>query len=217
VRYWVCALAGVALFAGCTYLFSTSLVDLLETGTCASGNQPYVIARECPDGTGTSILLLVGSIFGLFVSAGVFALRGARPGSGGRGADHFSPLWAGWALFFTITGAIALISSLGSDTMPSDGKLGGVIVGATFLVMGLPVMLFWLWSVVSGLGGRDERPQGRNLSAQMQDLGAQAGTFAADASGDTISQLERLQKLRDSGALTEAEFQEQKGRLLRDR
>ncbi|MBA3300842.1 MAG: SHOCT domain-containing protein [Thermoleophilaceae bacterium] len=36
----------------------------------------------------------------------------------------------------------------------------------------------------------------------------------AAGGGDSIAALERLAKLRDSGALTDAEFQQQKARIL---
>jgi putative oligomerization/nucleic acid binding protein len=45
----------------------------------------------------------------------------------------------------------------------------------------------------------------------------QPGAGANDAAGggdDRLAQLERLAKLRDSGALTETEFQTEKARLL---
>jgi hypothetical protein len=44
----------------------------------------------------------------------------------------------------------------------------------------------------------------------------QPGAGASDAGGgdDRLAQLERLAKLRDSGALTETEFQTEKARLL---
>jgi len=41
-----------------------------------------------------------------------------------------------------------------------------------------------------------------------------AAPAAADAGGDTVAELERLAKLRDSGALTDAEFQQQKAKIL---
>jgi hypothetical protein len=37
---------------------------------------------------------------------------------------------------------------------------------------------------------------------------------SADGGGDTVAELERLAKLRDSGALTDAEFEQQKARIL---
>jgi hypothetical protein len=220
VRYWVCALLGIAIFVGCVVAFCGSLGDLLETGTCASGNTPYVISRPCPEGTGTDILLLIGSIFGLFVAMGVFALRGARPG-GGKGPGG-SPYVAGWGVFFTATGAVSLIQSLTSDTIPVDGKTGGIIVGATFLLMGLPALVYWVWSVFMDIGGRGESPGLGGLAGQVGTVGT-SGSFDTGSSsssaftpaGDTIADLERLQRLRDSGALTQAEFEEQKARVLR--
>ena len=220
MRYWGCTLAGIGIFLACVVGFSAALADLLEVGTCASGNTPYVIARECPDGMGTKVLLLVASILGLFVAMGVFALRGRRPG-GGKGPGG-SPYVAGWGIFFCATGAVSLVHSLTSETIPADGELGGIIVGATFLLMGLPALVYWIWSVFMDLGGRDERPTGLADRRPAVPRGFGFGTSSespapagAQSSGDTISDLERLQKLRDAGALTPAEFEEQKARILR--
>jgi hypothetical protein len=64
VGYLVKAILGAALFFGGVVLFNVKLVELLETGTCASGNVPYEIAPgyECPDDTGTDILLMTAGI-----------------------------------------------------------------------------------------------------------------------------------------------------------
>jgi hypothetical protein len=43
---------------------------------------------------------------------------------------------------------------------------------------------------------------------------APAPVPAADSGGDTVAELERLAKLRDSGALTDAEFEQQKAKIL---
>jgi hypothetical protein len=61
--------------------------------------------------------------------------------------------------------------------------------------------------------------QGQPVTAFTSATTASAGMGAAAPSGDAspptlIEQIERLAKLRDSGALTEAEFQEQKANLL---
>ena len=58
MRYWSRTLIGAGLFLGSLVLFNVKLIELLDTGTCASGNQPYEIARPCPEGTGTDMLLL---------------------------------------------------------------------------------------------------------------------------------------------------------------
>jgi hypothetical protein len=47
-------------------------------------------------------------------------------------------------------------------------------------------------------------------SAQVVDLRGQAGTPGANAERDPIDQLEKLAELRKSGALTDAEFEQQK-------
>ena len=51
-----------------------------------------------------------------------------------------------WGLFFTATGATSLIASLTNQAIQdsSGGKLGGIIVGGTFLVMGVPALLIAL-------------------------------------------------------------------------
>jgi len=40
------------------------------------------------------------------------------------------------------------------------------------------------------------------------------GLFKSIGSGDHLADLERLAKLRDSGALTDAEFEQQKAKIL---
>ncbi|MEZ5156867.1 MAG: SHOCT domain-containing protein [Solirubrobacterales bacterium] len=216
MRYWTLLILGFLIFAGSIYLFTDALTELLDTGTCASGNTPYVIAKQCPDGTGANILMLVGSVFGLMLAAIVFALRGDRPG-GGTGIGG-SPFVAGWGIFFSVTGAVSLLHSVGSDTIPADGKLDGIIVGATFLLMGLPALVYWVWSVVMDLGG-DEHPSGMaaatGFSVADPRASAPARFAAASGGGDRIAELERLQRLRESGALTAAEFEREKARILR--
>ena len=139
--YLLKAVLGAALFVGAVVVFNVKLIALLETGTCASGNTPYEIARPCPEGTGTDMLLLVGSIFAGLVGAGLFAARGRPPW---RERSRDGAVWSSgllaWALFFSATGAVSLIHALSSETIGPDGELGGIIVGATFLLMGLPAL-----------------------------------------------------------------------------
>lgn len=228
MRYWTVTILALAVFASCTALFSDKLTGLLDAGTCASGNQPFVVARECPEGTETDGFLLGASVLGLLVAAAILPLRGPRPGGGtvvGLGA---SMLW-GWALFFTVTGAISLVHSLTSEVIGPDGKTGGIIVGVTFLLMGLPVLAFVFAGLVARLRGRDERQLGSFSSSGLADravtrlIGSHGPARAssgfrseaeAPSTEATLQQLERLQRLRDSGALSEAEFAEQKRRIL---
>ena len=169
MRYRIFMLAAILVFAGSVYLFCTKLTTLLDTGTCASGG-PYQISRPCPEGTGTDVLLLNVSIVGLFVAAGLAGLRGQRPGGGGISFNRM--MLSGWALFFSISGAVSLIHSQTSEVIGPDGKLGGTIVGVTFLVMGVPVLVFLIWSAISGRGRRRGRGFG---SPETVYAGAEPG------------------------------------------
>jgi hypothetical protein len=242
--YLIKAPLGLGLFVGGIVLFNVKLVALLETGTCASGNTPYQISQPCPAGTGTDILLLTAAIFGGLIGAAIFAFRGDPPwdrdGRGGRFGNFSFGLFA-WGAFFTATGATSLIASLTNQAIEdsSGGKLGGIIVGATFLVMGAPALLIALWRLVSGLGRRDERPPSTIATAGGMGGGGvmsrmSAGLDQARAAqqlpsrlpwgstpptsgggtSDQIAKLERLQKLRESGALTDTEFEREKAKIL---
>ena len=235
--YLLKSIIGAALFVGGTVVFNVKLVELLEVGTCASGNQPFQIARECPDGVGAAVGLMVGSIFAGLLGAALFAFRGDPPWGDGRRSAMLSAFSWGtfaWGIFFAASGAAILIASRTSEDMPADGKLGGTIVGITFLVMGVPAVLFAVWSLATSIGDRDERPAtaaasglggfgaGSASTSQMMrgaqsalgSFGSSGGTASAPSSGDSVSELERLQRLREAGALTEEEFQREKAKVL---
>src|SRR3954449_6918031 len=169
--YLVKAPLGLGLFFGGIVLFNVKLVSLLETGTCASGNTPYQISQPCPAGTGTDILLLVAGIFGGLIGAGIFAFHGAPPWDRDRPLNRpneFSFGLFAWGLFFVGTGATSLIASLTNQAIQdsSGGQLGGIIVGGTFLLMGVAALLISLWRLVSGIG-RDELPPTATAAAGM--------------------------------------------------
>lgn len=196
-------------------LFNVQLVKFLEVGTCASGNVPYEIAPgyECPEGTTGEFWLFVGSVFGMLVSTGMYAARGAGPG--GRRSGFAWPLLA-WGAFFAGTGAVSLIASLTSDTIGPDGELGGIIVGITFLGMGLPALALTAFGV--GWGRRRLETSGfarvaMNIYRETAGDPKPRPRHPVD-NGDSIDKLERLQRLRESGAINDAEFEEQKARVL---
>src|SRR5215208_5262744 len=151
MAYLTKAIFGLGLFGGGIALANVKLVQLLETGTCASGNTPYAIRNPCPAGTGTAILLLMAGIFAVILGAGLFAARGTP--SWGRGRSHrVSTFSLTWGVGFTVTGATALIAALGDDSLGQGGELGGMIVGITFLLMGVPALLYTAWSLIATLG-----------------------------------------------------------------
>ena len=242
--YLIKAPLGLGLFIGGLVLFNVKLVSLLQTGTCATGNTPYQIAQPCPSGTGTDILLLMAGIFGGLIGVGLFTTRGDPPWDKDRPInirrDFTFPAFA-WGLAFTATGATALIASLTDESVKSasGAQLGGLIVGGVFLVMGLPVLVMSFWWAIKDFRRGDERPAtatgvagmgggtmsrmtaGLNQARAMQQLSGRlpwgSGTGTASSGGGTggqIAKLERLQKLRESGALTDAEFEREKAKVL---
>jgi hypothetical protein len=237
VGYLIKAGLGLALFFGAIVVFNVKIQELLDTGTCASGNVPYEIAPgyECPEGTGTDMILLTISIPVGLIGAAIFAFRGEPPwGSRGRSVGMFGLGTLAWGLFFAATGAALLIgqpygesvNAAGETVGRPDSQLGSTIVGITFLVMGLPALLLGIWTQVKGLGGRrDQRPPaipgagalGGAFDALAQRIPTPTPTPATPASrggGDTIGKIERLQKLRESGAITDAEFEREKAKVL---
>lgn len=204
---------GLSLFAGALILFNVKLVEMLEIGTCASGNVPFQISKPCPEGVGTSILLIGASTLVGTFGAILFALRGEAPWTSGRrrASGFFGWGTMFWGLFFTVTGAWTLVATFQSETMGPDGELGGRIVAGTFLVMGVPALGVATWSLVRGAIGRDPAP-----SSELPRMPMPSGPAGGGGTGDVVGRIERLARLRDSGALTDAEFEREKTKLLSD-
>jgi putative oligomerization/nucleic acid binding protein len=239
--YLIKATLGLALFLGGIALFNVKLISLLETGTCASGNTPYQISKPCPSGTGTDILLLMGSLLGAGIGGLLFVNRGDPPG-GRKPLDlegDFTFGVAAWGLFFTATGATSLYGSLTNEAIKASGggQLGGIIVGATFLLMGIPAVVISVRSLIRDLRTRGQRPRtvtaettgssaspssgwsrmtsGFDVSEAVKSLPwVSAGGGSAGGTGDQIAKLERLQRLHESGALTDSEFEQEKAKIL---
>jgi hypothetical protein len=108
-----------------------------------------------------------------------------------------------------------------------DSQLGSTITAVTFLVMGVPALLLGLWSAFRGLTGRrDERPAATAGGAGLGALATAMSRFTPRATsspsaagarspgGDQIGKIERLQKLRESGAITDSEFEREKAKIL---
>ena len=224
--YLVKAGAGLALFFGGLIVFNMTLQDLLDIGTCASGNTPYQISQPCPEGTGTKMMLLFASIAGGLIGCALFAFRGDPPwGERRRSFGMFGWGTLAWGLFFTGTGlALMLGGPYGEVADPAtgevvgrpDSQLGANITGITFLVMGVPALLLGLWNVFRALRNpRDERPpSAASAAASFRGGLSGSGSRSSSSGGDAIAKIERLQKLRESGALTKAEFDKEKAKIL---
>ncbi|HEY5159984.1 MAG TPA: hypothetical protein VII83_02820, partial [Gaiellaceae bacterium] len=124
------ALIGLALFVGGLSGLSVGLVHMMHIGTCASGNTPYVIGRQCPSGTGWYFALLFGSVFAALIGAALAALGMALP----------------MGIGFTAIGAVALYGGLTAPGSAQGAAVAGYTVGPIFIVMGLIYLAFAFWS-----------------------------------------------------------------------
>lgn len=76
-RYGRTAL-GLLLVLGGVAGFGLCLVELMNTGTCASGG-PYVSARPCPANTEYYAIGMFPAVISALAGIGVLATRGGRP------------------------------------------------------------------------------------------------------------------------------------------
>jgi hypothetical protein len=199
--YYVRLIVGLGLFLGGFVAFEVALANLLEVGTCASGNTPYAIAQPCPEGTGKYAAMLPAGIIGGLIGAGIYAFRGDRPGG-----DLFDPPIGfgtiAWALLFCGTGLVCIYMRVFSDVeLQAGAKFATIFIAALFIPMGLAPIVFGIWS------SWDDRDSARRR-ASNPNLATSGG------SDDSLAKIERLNKLRESGALTQSEFDAEKAKLL---
>lgn len=220
------ALALTALVAGCWGLYHA-----VRTGTCGSGG-PYVSARPCPQDTGLYILALVGGIFAMIIAVPIYG-SSRRPGRLGLGLVM-------WILGFTLAGGTALFAAFGpAASGRSDSELGAAIVAAVLIPMGVAPLLAvpFLWgrprasssasgSGFSGFGGAGAAsgppgggwPQAPSPPPPppLPGRGSGGAQPSERPVGDALDRLRRLGELRAAGVLSEAEFEAQKERLLKE-
>jgi hypothetical protein len=197
-------LAGLAAFAW-------GLFHLIQTGTCASGG-PFVIAQECPEGTGLKVTAVMVGV--------VVALVGGLAAGVGIGVV---PL-----VFMTVGGASIASANLGE--VPEGMGAFPYAFGVPFLVIGL----LWLVATV-GLSRYFSRPNSPSGSgppdrSKIPLFGAHGVPPEArpapvplippDPAPEKpqplvrLEQLERLAALEKSGAITSAEYERMKIEIL---
>ena len=136
MKYFLRTTIGLGLLIASIVAISYAVYQLLQIGTCASGG-PYVIGRECPEGTEWLGLTIPISVFVMLFGAYLYATRGAPPGSDnpGDGGYALALIWSG--LFLGIAFA-CFWGVWGPDANPGPGgKTGGLIVGFLFVPLGL--------------------------------------------------------------------------------
>jgi hypothetical protein len=197
MKYVVRTFIGMLGFAFCWVLVGWGIYDMLQIGTCASGG-PYVVARECPDGTGGIFFALMGGILGLFVAAGIYLTRGTPPG-GPPPQNAGIILWFWTGLFWSLAVG-CFLGVWGPDANPGPGgKEGGLIVG----FMGL----------IFGIGGIFATTLGRKTARAFSLPGTASGPVVDAADQGRINELARL---RQGGSLTDDEFETLKNKIVRE-
>ena len=192
--------------AGLTVLFLSMRAVMDIGGVCASGATPYEISRPCPDGIP---ILMIGGIWLGVIAAIVYFLTA----SSARIPSLAGLLWP------------ALFISLGFNFLqyafnPPEGDgivWGWLIPGVLFMLMGAVPLWLWLSVMVSKARAGDvAEPTSlkmASLAASMRQLRDPRSPVAAPTQG-IVDELERLDALHRSGAISDSEFEKAKRRLL---
>lgn len=220
---------GVAGLAMCLTLVFLAMRAVMDVGGfCAEGG-PYVIETHCPEGVP---LVLVGGIFGLFGFGGLTAWKGSVIGE-----PYGALVLLAWPALFLSLGWNFLEYAL--NPPPGQGIVWGwLIPGVLFVLMGGLPLLGVLPIANTGRAGSARTrlstgiaPRARSspvidaeratMATVMTELLGQKVDEAAEESpdgapsGDLVSKLERLAALRESGALSYAEFEQAKRALMK--
>lgn len=199
--------------------------SVTQIGTCASGNQPFVSARPCPEGTELKMLAIVAGTFAGLAGMALYAF-GRRGRGGGSTLGLATVMWA--LTFVGIAGACAL-AAFGPDALPdNDGaRVAAIVLLVVFIPMGLIPLIVAIAASRSSRRGREARaeqavpldpratatraPAARApLTTPIVPLAPVAGSGVRDP----IGQLERLARLRADGTIDAAEFDRLKARIL---
>jgi hypothetical protein len=210
MRYVVRTFVAMFLFAFCWVAVAYGIYQMLQIGTCASGG-PYVSARQCPDGTTAIFFALMGGILGLFVAGGIYLTRGKPPGAASEPSNGGIVVWFWTGLFWSLA-AGSFLGVWGPQAAPGPGgNAGGLIVGFMGLIMG-----------AGGLFALRRKRQRTPLLFSPAVLGlATTAARSLNVAGMGAEQqgsgrVDTLDRLRQSGALTDAEFETLKNKIMRE-
>ena len=214
IKYWSLSLLGMLVSLAALLLMTWALYHLVRTGTCASGG-PYVSARPCPEGTGAKILGLTGAIFALLIGGGIYAARGSR--------GHGATLGMGivlWSLLFISLAAATFVAAFGPANNDDPGaRTAAIVLAIVFLPMAI---LPLIGAVGFGFGRKRLKGQAPETVRAYPEPAPPQFPFAPPPkapgapAGDVAARLRKLDELRDSGLLTDDEFEAKKAEILRE-
>jgi hypothetical protein len=184
----VLGLGGIALLG-------IGMSNVLDVGTCGSGG-PYVIARACPKGSGVWGVLLIVGFFVWF--AGLFVSKEGlvKPGAG----------QIIWTAGFAGGGVALLVKAFTQSSLGQDSKLGIYIMASIFIPLGLGL---WVPTAVRFLRRRTG-PGEQKTDSEARGHAARP-VHQRGIAVDREAWMKQLNRLRSSGALTRAEFDQLKG------
>ncbi|HEX9823982.1 MAG TPA: SHOCT domain-containing protein [Actinomycetota bacterium] len=223
------------LTAGLTVLYLGMRAVMEIGGFCAEGG-PFVIEHHCPQGVAG---LMMGGIWGGLIFAGLYGWQvfkhsvpsflvllwpalflslgwnflefGLNPPGGGGLAWG----WLVCAIVFGLMGGLPLIWALKAMGRRFRGEEAGGAFGSLGGLRGAKGQLSSLIGMARKVSQAAERVNAAPGDTIRVDVGSDdADTSDAGSSDDMVSALERLDALRRSGALDEAEYAEAKRRIL---
>jgi hypothetical protein len=217
----------LAAASACMTLLFLGMRSVMEIGgSCAEGG-PYVPVRPCPKGIP---LVMIGGIWGGIIFLGLYVWRGFRAGApsfialawpalflslgwnflefGLNPPGDGGPVW-GWlicAFFFALMGGLPLIAILPAMFRSLTGRqepLGATAAGAALRTQ---IKAAAKWKPSTGSAPASSSASSRTTSQRSEETETE----------DVVSALERLQKLRSEGALSEDEFRAAKKKVLEE-
>lgn len=209
---WVfLSLAGVAVSITCLFLGMRAVMDI--GGACAQGG-PFVPVRPCPNGVP---LLMVGGIWLGMALAAVYIWQVVKR----RVIPNFVAFL--WPALFLSLGWNFLEYGL-DPPFGQEVAWGWLVCGVMFFVMGgIPLLATLRVWFRGGLAREDAvpvrmrdaavPPGSRELAARFRRTEPSVVSTAMPGP-DVVSKLERLDSLRRSGAIDDAEYESAKDQVL---
>ncbi len=180
IRYWVFAIAGLALAGAGLAVTGWGITSAFDTGNCVTSGTIQKIER-CADGIGRNVQAIVGGTVVLTpLGIVLWALRGGHPRR-----SALSIVWVVYSLVFLITGVGMLWVAYGPSASGNDViRQVGTIIGVSFLPIGLAPLL-----VVPLRRGLKARSAARRRAGTR----AEATVVGLADTGMTVNQNPRLQ------------------------